>query len=332
MNSLVLDWPAAAAATAAVVGGKGWQLGRMAMLGVPVPDGFVLAADASRGRSRGDALPDTVLAAIAQALVARGWQDTPLAVRSSAPQEDSAQRSFAGIHETRLNVIGAQALADAVRAVWDSAQAPQALAYRERFGIDTTDPAMAVVIMPMLPAVAAGIAFTGDPLTGRDDHIVINAHWGLGEALVGGQADGDVDRLEVAPQDDTLRVVERQVGTKRHMTRALTEGGTALADTATEDARRAVLDAAQLIALATIARDTARALDFAQPRYDIEWVWDGQRFWIVQARPITTPRAAPTPPCKPSRRSGRAATRARCSPRRCRPSTGRCTAMRPTGC
>ncbi|MVF25097.1 pyruvate, water dikinase, partial [Methylocaldum sp. BRCS4] len=156
------------------------------------------------------------------------------AVRSSAPQEDSAQRSFAGIHETRLNVVGAQALGDAVRAVWDSAHAPQALAYRERFGIDTTDLAMAVVIMPMLPAVAAGIAFTGDPLTGRDDHIVINAHWGLGEALVSGQADGDVDRLEVAPQDDTLRVVERQIGTKRRVTRALAEGGTELADTATE--------------------------------------------------------------------------------------------------
>ncbi|WP_343547864.1 PEP/pyruvate-binding domain-containing protein [Ralstonia sp.] len=288
MNALVLDWPAAAAAGAAVAGGKGWQLGRMAMLGVPVPDGFVLAADASRGRSRGDAVPDAVLAAITEALTARGWQHTPLAVRSSAPQEDSAQRSFAGIHETRLNVVGAQALADAVRAVWDSAHAPQALAYRERFGIDTTDVAMAVVIMPMLPAMAAGIAFTGDPLTGRDDHIVINAHWGLGEALVGGHADGDVDRLEVAPQDDTLRVIERQIGTKRRLTRALAEGGTALADTATEDARRAVLDDAQLIALATVARDTARALDFARPRYDIEWVWDGQRFWIVQARPITT--------------------------------------------
>ena len=130
MNPLVLDWPAAAGA--AVAGGKGWQLGRMARLGVPVPDGFVLAAEASLSRNHGDAVPDTVLAAIAQALAARGWQNTPLAVRSSAPQEDSARRSFAGIHETRLNVIGVQALAEAVRAVWDSAYAPQALAYRER--------------------------------------------------------------------------------------------------------------------------------------------------------------------------------------------------------
>ena len=119
MNPLVLDWPAAAAAGAAVAGGKGWQLGRMSKLGVPVPDGFVLAADASLRRNHGEAVPDTVLAAIAQALGARGWQNTPLAVRSSAPQEDSARRSFAGIHETRLNVIGMQALADAVKYATD---------------------------------------------------------------------------------------------------------------------------------------------------------------------------------------------------------------------
>ncbi|MGM3277493.1 PEP/pyruvate-binding domain-containing protein [Ralstonia sp. 24A2] len=288
MDTPVLDWQAAAAAGAAVVGGKGWQLGRLAMLGVPVPDGLVLTAEASRGRAQGEAVPDAVLAAISHALAARGWQNMPLAVRSSAPQEDSAQRSFAGIHETRLNVIGALALAEAVQAVWDSAYAPQAVAYRARFDIDTVDLAMAVVIMPMLPAVAAGIAFTCDPLGGRDDQIVINAHWGLGEALVGGQADGDTYRLEVSPQDDTLHMLERQIGKKTRMTRALAEGGTALADTAADDARRAVLDDAQLIALAALARDTARALDFAQPRYDIEWVWDGQRFWIVQARPITT--------------------------------------------
>lgn len=287
MEARVLDWPAAAAAGAAVAGGKGWQLGRMAKLGVPVPDGMVLAAEASRGRAPGDAVPEAVWAALSQALAARGWHHTPVAVRSSAPQEDSAQRSFAGIHETRLNVIGAQALAQAVQAVWDSAYTPQAVAYRQRFGIDPADTAMAVVIMPMLTAVASGLAFTADPLTGRDDHIVINAHWGLGEALVGGHADGDVDRLEVLPEDDTLRVLDRQIGRKRRMTRALPEGGTELADTSTEEAQRAVLDDAQRLALATLARDTARALDFAQPRYDIEWVWDGQRFWIVQARPIT---------------------------------------------
>lgn len=288
MRALVLDWAAAAAGGATIAGGKGAQLGRMATLGVPVPDGFVLAAEASRGRAAGDRVPPAVLAALAQALAERGWQDTPLAVRSSAPQEDSALQSFAGIHETRLNVIGAQALAEAVQAVWDSAYAPQALAYRQRFGIETTHVEMAVVIMPLLPAVAAGIVFTSDPLSGRDDHIIINAHWGLGEALVGGDADGDMFRIAVSAEDNSLQVIERRIGTKTRMTRALDEGGTALCDTPVQDARRAVLDDTQVIALAALARDTADALDFAQPRYDIEWVWDGQRFWIVQARPITT--------------------------------------------
>jgi pyruvate,water dikinase len=288
MHTLVLDWTDAAAAGAAVAGGKGWQLGRMATLGVPVPEGFVLAAQASHGRAYGDAVPPAVLDVLTQALADRGWHDTPLAVRSSAPQEDASQHSFAGIHETRLNVIGTHALAQAVQAVWDSAHAPHALAYRERFGIDAADREMAVVIMPLLPTVAAGIAFTSDPLSGRDDHIVINAHWGLGEALVGGQADGDTFRIEVSAESDSLHVIERRIGQKTRMTRTLAEGGTSLCDTAAQDVRRAVLDDAQLIALATLAHDTASALDFAQPRYDIEWVWDGQRFWIVQARPITT--------------------------------------------
>ncbi|MBN4668836.1 pyruvate, water dikinase, partial [Pandoraea nosoerga] len=86
MDTSVLDWSAAAAAGAAVAGGKGWQLGRLAILGVPVPEGFVLSAEASRGRAQGDAVPDPVLAAITQALTARGWLNAPLAVRSSAPQ------------------------------------------------------------------------------------------------------------------------------------------------------------------------------------------------------------------------------------------------------
>jgi pyruvate,water dikinase len=229
-----------------------------------------------------------VQAALAQALEDRGWLETPLAVRSSAPQEDSSQRSFAGMHETRLNVIGVQALAEAVQAVWDSAQSPQALAYRARLEIDSTDLAMAVVVMPMLPAVVSGIAFTCDPLLGRDDQLIINAHWGLGEALVSGQTDGDTYRLQASPIDDSLHVLERHIGSKQRMTQPRANGGTALVDTPPAQAARAVLDDAQLMQLAALARDAARALDFAQARYDIEWVWDGARFWIVQARPVTT--------------------------------------------
>ncbi len=290
MSALLLDWPSASAQGPAAAGGKGWQLALMAQLGVPVPDGFVIHADASGGRRAGDPVPQALRDALARELAVRDWETTPLAVRSSAPQEDSAQASFAGIHLSRLNVIGVDAVAEAVQAAWDSVWEPAAVAYRQRLGLDGEAPAMAVVVMPLLPAVAAGIAFTCDPLSGRDDPLLIHAHWGLGEALVGGQADGDEYRLqsnESTDGDDALRVIERRLGGKQRMTRVLSGGGTTVIDTPAQQAAQAVLSDAQAVALGKLARDAASALDFANPRYDIEWVWDGERFWIVQARPVT---------------------------------------------
>ncbi|QQE08752.1 pyruvate, water dikinase [Cupriavidus sp. ISTL7] len=290
MSALLLDWPAAAAQGPAAAGGKGWQLALMARLGVPVPDGFVIHADASRGRRAGGPVPQALRDALARELAVRGWERTPLAIRSSAPQEDSAQASFAGIHLSRLNVTGVDAVAEAVQAAWDSVWEPAAIAYRQRLGLDGEAPAMAVVVMPLLPAVAAGIAFTCDPLSGRDDQMLIHAHWGLGEALVGGQADGDEYRLqsnESTDGDDALRVIARRLGGKQRMTQLLSGGGTTVIDTPAQRAAEAVLSDAQAIALGELARDAAGALDFANPRYDIEWVWDGERFWIVQARPVT---------------------------------------------
>ncbi len=292
MSALLLDWPAAAVQGPAAAGGKGWQLALMAQLGVPVPDGFVIHADASRGRRAGDLVPQALRDALARELAVRDWETTPLAVRSSAPQEDSAQASFAGIHLSRLNVTGVDAVAEAVQAAWDSVWEPAAVAYRQRLGLDRQghQPAMAVVVMPLLPAVAAGIAFTCDPLSGRDDQLLIHAHWGLGEALVGGQADGDEYRLqsnESTDGDDALRVIARRLGGKQRMTRVRSGGGTTVIDTPAQQAAEAVLSDAQAIALGGLSRDAASALDFANPRYDIEWVWDGERFWIVQARPVT---------------------------------------------
>lgn len=308
----LFDW-SAAAEQRDEAGGKGWQLGLLARYGLPVPDGFVIPASVSRAAMNGTGIIDRIRSAkdiepvlddcrkavtqvplpaefigqLRDELTRRGWLDMPLAVRSSATTEDSEQASFAGIHLSRLNVRGIDAMADAVREVWASLWTPQAAAYRARFGIAHADAAMAVVVMPLLPARAAGIAFSCDPRTGRDDQIVIHAHWGLGESLVGGEADGDEYRIQENVLDTRLSVADKRIGSKVRKTVTRKEGGTQTVDTPAQDAARQVLDDAQAIALAELVRDAAFSLNLGRPFHDIEWVWDGERFWLVQARPVT---------------------------------------------
>lgn len=287
MTAPILDWADAADAGPRVAGGKGWQLGRMAQFGVPVPGGFVLAAQASLDHRPGQDVAPAVAQALRDALRDRGWLDLPLALRSSAPQEDAAGASFAGIHLSCLHVRGADAAVQAVKRIWDSLWTPQAQAYRERLNL-AADGGMAVVVMPMIEATASGIAFTIDPATGRHDEMVVHANWGLGESLVGGEADGDEYRL----REDYLRqawpLIERRIGAKARVTVPAPDGkGTQLVKTPAERAAQAVLTDNQAEALGDVVRDAARALDYAGAGYDIEWAWDGQRFWILQARPIT---------------------------------------------
>ena len=308
-----LDWETAAMRRDEA-GGKGWQLGMLARYGLPVPDGFVIPASICRAamESAGvlklvasaaggsetmpedcrDALsrsplPAGLAALLQDELARRGWLDRALAVRSSATMEDSEQASFAGIHLSRLNVTGADEVLDAVRAVWASLWTPQAFAYRARFGIAHADASMAVVVMPLLLAKAAGIAFSCDPRTGRDDQIVVHAHWGLGESLVGGEADGDEYRIQEDLLDTHLALADRHIGSKARKTVTHGDGGTRMVDTPPEDSMRRVLDDAQAVLLAELVRDAAFALNFGRPFYDVEWVWDGERFWLVQARPVT---------------------------------------------
>jgi pyruvate,water dikinase len=287
MSALLLDWAAAADAGSAHAGGKGWRLGVLAGFGVPVPPGFVIAAGAMAERRPGEPLPAALVQALAGELSRRGWSDRPLAVRSSAAAEDSAGASFAGIHRSCLNVCGMDALVIAVREVLDSAHEPAALAYRQRLGLGDPAGAMAVVVMPLLPAVASGVAFTLDPTSGREDQVLIHANWGLGEALVGGQVDADEFRFEPQFPRQGWSLVAQRTGSKLRMTVARSDGGTEVQDTPGDRARRPVLTAAQAMALCERVYEVAVALDYASPHCDVEWVWDGDAFWIVQARPVT---------------------------------------------
>lgn len=265
------------------VGGKGRQLGLLRHYGLPVPDFFVIPSAWSR--QRGGVLPPALQDLLQAELAARGWLDKPLAVRSSAVGEDAAAASFAGIFLSRLNIGGISALTAAVGEIWASLDSPTAAAYRQRLKI-AGEPAMAVVVMPLLPAVASGIAFTCDPLNGRDDRIVVHANWGLGESLVGGEAAGD-EYVFAEDTTDVWRLLECRPGSKATMSVPAPGGGTEHRPVTPTRAGEAVFNCEQAEALAALLRDAAVACDFVAPFYDLEWVWDGEQFWLTQARPVT---------------------------------------------
>ena len=160
-------------------GGKAYNCARLKQAGFPVPDGIVIPADATD--------EDLLL------LTSHPWLDkqpggTRYAVRSSGLGEDSAGHSFAGIHETKLNVDRAR-LIEAVDACRRSGASSQARAYRDARQVGE-EAQIAVLVQRMVPAATSGVAFTINPITGADE-IVVNAARGLGEALVSGLIDPD---------------------------------------------------------------------------------------------------------------------------------------------
>jgi pyruvate,water dikinase len=287
-----------AAADLATAGGKGAALARLTRAGLPVPGGFHITTEAYRAfaadfRDRildaaaaGDAagiaalfaghdMPAAVAAEIRTAYEALG-DDVPVAVRSSATAEDLPGMSFAGQQDTYLNIRG-DALLDAVKRCWASLWNARAIAYREQNGVPHDDVALAVVVQRLVDADAAGVMFTANPVNGARDEIVINASWGLGEAVVGGQ---------VTPDTVVVRhgaVAESRIGDKTVMT-VRTPSGTREEPVPEELRRRAVLDPAQTAELAALG---SRIEELYGTPMDVEWARRDGSFFIVQARPIT---------------------------------------------
>jgi pyruvate,water dikinase len=243
----------------ATVGGKGASLGELIRIdGIQVPAGFCVTTHAYRRAMALDgspAMPDDVAAAITDALVRLG-AESACAVRSSATAEDLPTASFAGQHDTYLNVVGAAAILDDVRRCWASLLTERAVSYRRRSGIDDRRVEMAVVVQRMVAAQASGVLFTADPITGNRTVASVEAVPGLGEALVSGTVNADVHSV----QDGA--VVAR---TQRH--------------------ERPVLTDAQVVELARLGRLIEAHLGSPQ---DIEWCLDDEGFHVVQSRPITT--------------------------------------------
>lgn len=213
--------------------------------------------------------------------------DKPVAVRSSAVGEDAADHSFAGQYETWLGVSGVDEVDLHLRRAWASLYSARALDYRIRSGLEVRGTPMAVGVLELVRARAAGVAFSAHPLTGRSDRLVIEGSWGYGEAVVQGVVSPDHAELD----REGLRVLDYRVGAKDTVSVMDYRRGAVLERPMPRAFRNArVLDEDELDAI-------ARALIGVERHYgypvDIEWVVPrgrraGEPIVLVQARPITT--------------------------------------------
>ncbi|MDA0791321.1 MAG: PEP-utilizing enzyme [Proteobacteria bacterium] len=298
-----------------LIGGKGRSLAKMSNAGFDVPGGFHLNADAYRAFINQNNLQDQIVA-LAKPALDNGWPtfepasaaiqelitscevsaevasqlretyaslgaEPAVAVRSSANAEDLPGLSFAGQQETYLNVKGGDALVVAVRNCWASLWTAQAISYRHENEIDQGSVAMAVVVQIMVPAEVAGIMFTANPATGDRTEMIINASFGLGEAVVGGQVTPDtfiVDR-------PSKTIKETMIGPKEQMIVSDGDQGTKLTEVEAANRDQSSLSDGLLNDLVELALKIEKTYD-GVPQ-DIEWAIVDGRISLLQSRPIT---------------------------------------------
>ncbi len=304
-------------ATLEVVGGKGVSLARLAAAGFPIPAGFHVTTGAYRRfcetnglqpiiraalkgvqlllpqalESASAAIKKQFLAGVMPAEIASSIRDgyaalrqSAVAIRSSATAEDLPQASFAGQQETYLNISGAEAVLEAVRLCWASLWTARAIAYRLKNNLDQNNIALAVVVQEMVSAEAAGILFTANPVNGRRGEVVINAAWGLGEAVVGGLVTPDTLTVDKA----TGKIIRKEIAEKRIISVPVASGTQDKPLTGARSQAQ-VLREAEVVKLTSLAR---RIEGFYGCPQDIEWCLANGEFYIVQSRPITALPAA----------------------------------------
>ena len=252
------------------VGGKAAALAEVAAA-FPVPPGFTVV-----GRP-GD---DAVVAAYARLAARLGTEVPAVAVRSSAADEDGAEASFAGQHETLLGIRGEDELLAAIAETRRSGVSDRALTYRRSHGLRGPAGPLPILVQALVPADAAAVVFSANPVNGCLDEIVVNASWGLGESIVGGTVTPDAFTLD----RDGLSVVDETLAVKARMTITVA-GGTREVDVPAPIQRMPSIDAGQ----ARDAAELALALErhFGHP-VDLEVAWTGRQLHLLQTRPITT--------------------------------------------
>lgn len=264
-----------------VVGGKAASLSRLAALH-SVPPAFAIPGLLSHE----DNLSDLLVSAICEAYSALGLrlrQPNPaVAVRSSAIGEDGAESSFAGQHDTYLNIRGEDAVLDAVRRCARSAASPHALAYRRQRGLPLDDILMAVLVQALVPAEIAAVVFSANPVTGSREEVMINASWGLGESIVAGTVTPDTFIVAKAG----LQLTWRDIARKTRMVVA-TEAGTIELDVPADMQLAPSLTDTQLQDVASLAVRLEGHLGHA---VDVECAIAAGELFLLQCRPITTLR------------------------------------------
>lgn len=312
----VLPFTALNRTSVPIAGGKAANLGELTRAGLPVPPGFCVTTEAyalvaagaglepilaelattraddttrlaelaasAREKLLAAPVPPTISQAIAEAYKALdNGELLPVAVRSSATAEDLPFASFAGQQDTYLNIVGIEAVLEAVKRCWASLWTDRAVSYRASNTIDPGSVRLAVAVQMMVEASVSGVLFTANPLTGHRRQAVIDASPGLGEAIVSGAVNPDHFVINTT----TGEIIERRIGDKRLAVQTIPGGGTQRVEFA-DRSKEPCLSDAQIRALAALGRQVEAHYETPQ---DTEWAIDiANHLWLTQARPITT--------------------------------------------
>jgi pyruvate,water dikinase len=255
-----------------VFGSKAVGLGDAARGGLPVPPGVALSGPVVEAVASGEGEAIQEVADSVSSLAG------PFAVRSSAVGEDGADASFAGQHITLLNVRSPGDVTEAVREIWWSANSDSAITYRQKTGMFVR-PSVGVVVQALLDPDVAGVMFTQNPINGADERVV-EASWGLGEAVVAGRVIPDNFRFARSGE-----VLGRTPGMKKIAIRRAAHGGTVDQQLPIEDVERLCLDDGQLADLNALATQCEQVYGAGR---DIEFAFADGQLYLLQCRPVTT--------------------------------------------
>lgn len=259
----------------AVVGGKVAHLSRLSA-DFRVPPGFCVITTSVGGAQ----IDEEALASAYRELGARcGQPDPPVAVRSSAVDEDSPTASFAGQHETFLNVSGLHAVAEGVKACIASFVSERAREYRRQHGLAAAPPQAAVLVQQLVRSDVSAVVFSVDPVAGDRDEIVVTASWGLGESVVGGTVTPDTFVVRRAD----VEIIRREISEKARMTVAV-PGGVQEVDVPRRMRSLPCVADTQVAQMARLGLDLEHRCGWP---VDLELAWAGGVLYLLQCRPVT---------------------------------------------